>query len=288
MAKLGERPAECNDTRHPPLAYRINKIWAKIHNGIFKDGLVYQALDSRASLRALRESGKSFIRFGDAEGKLMLGGDWPTQVGSKGLAEGIRRIFEEYSSESRYLIGVANSRLKMSVEELRKINRHRIWRNSRYGLRKYLSRDTGLPFLEANLFRVGPDGLNLEEIERLWIHKEHVVLIHNHVHYHDWFQEKYPSIATHFIQIPEKNMFESLPRIQEETLDLLLKRKLNKETTAILIAAGPGGKVLNYNLCHKDADYLCYDMGNFFHMQVNRRRVMAEIERRRLVVGEKR
>jgi hypothetical protein len=279
--KLGERPAECNDTRNPSLTYRTYKIWAKIHNLLFNKGLIYRALNSNDSLEMVLQSGKSFIRFGDAESKLMIGGDWPTQTGSRDLARGIRCIFEEYSTESSYLIGVANSRLSLGVKELKKINRHRVWRNSRCCLRKYLIRDMRLPFLEANLFRVGPEGLKREEIERLWIHKEHVVLIHNHVHYLAWFQEKYPFIDTHFIHIPEKNFFKALPRIQVETLDLVRKQNLSKKTTAILISAGAGGKVLNYNLCQKDADYLCYDMGNFFHMQLNRKAVMAELERRR-------
>lgn len=280
MTKLGERPTECNDTKHPSLTYRTNKIWAKIHNWVFDQGLTYRALNSFESLETVLQSGKSFIRFGDAESKLMLGGDWPTQIGSRDLAKGIRSIFDTYSKESSYLIGIANSRLTLGVKELKKINRHRTWRNSRYCLRKYLTRDMSLPFLEANLFRVGPDGLNREAIEQLWIHKEHVVLVHNHGHYLAWFQEKYPFIDTHFIQISEKNYFETLPRIQAGILELLEKKNLSKEVTAILIAAGAGGKILNYNLCQKDADYLCYDMGNFFHMQFNRKTVLAELERR--------
>jgi hypothetical protein len=279
--KLGERPAECNDTKHPSLAYRINKIRAKIYNLIVKERLIYQALNSNDSLEIILRSGKSFIRFGDAESKLMMGGDWPTQSGSRALARGIRHIFEEYSEESRYLIGVANSRLTLNAEELKRIKRYRVWRNSRFCLRKYLNRDNHLPFLEANLFRLGPDGLKREAIEQLWIDKEHVVLIHNHLHYLSWFQEKYPSIDTHLVQIPEKNFFQTLPSVQDETLTLLQKRNLDKETTVILISAGGGGKILNYNLCQRDADYLCYDMGNFFHMQLNRKAVIAEIERRR-------
>lgn len=241
----------------------------------------YLALDSRTSLQEILRTGKSFIRFGDGEAKLMLGADWPTQLESKALAQGLYRILEDYSSDCNYLVGVANSRLTASMRELKKINRDRTWRNSRYCLRKFLIADSGLPFLEANLFRLGADGLRRDEISTLWSAKTHAIIVHNRIEYLEWFRRSYPNIEAFLVQIPDKNFFEKLPETQARILDLIDKHQLKLSPLAILISAGPGGKILNYNLCQKNANFLCYDMGNFFHMQLNRRAVVAELEKRK-------
>jgi hypothetical protein len=281
LAKLGERPAMCNDTRNPALAYRINKILAKCHGFISPGGMTYHALDSKTSLEEIRQSGKSFIRFGDAEAKLMLGGDWPTQLGSKDLAAGLYSIFENYTQQSRYWIGVANSRLTQDLSELKKRKIHRTWRNARYVLRNFLRKDNPLKYLEANLFRIGTDGLQVKEIDRLWAEKSQIILVHNHEKYLHWFRAAYPSIRAFFVQIPEKNFFQELAPTQHKIMRLIQSQGLKRTEFAILISAGAGGKVLNYNLCQKDADCLCYDMGNFFHMQLNQAAVRAELIKRR-------
>jgi hypothetical protein len=280
LGRLSERPAAPNVTQNTPLSYRLNKNLAYLHTLFFRQGLRYLALDSHASLQEIRRSGKSFIRFGDGEAKLMLGADWPTQLWSKALAEGLYRIFKDYSPSSNYLVGVANSRLTLSMRELKKINRHRTWRNARYCLRKYLQADSGLPFLEANLFRIGADELKQHEIDALWATKTHVIIIHNRPEYLEWFRHTYPQIETYLVQIPDKNFFEKLPETEAQILELTHQQHLKKETLAILIAAGPGGKILNHRLCQRSAGYLCYDMGNFFHMRLNRKLVLAELEKR--------
>jgi hypothetical protein len=238
-------------------------------------------LNSEDSLKKLTQTKKSYIRFGDAEAKLMLGGNWPTQIGSKELRQRLHLIFREYGEESAYLIGLANSRICRDREALKRIDRDRIWRNSRFLLRRILKDKQGAVFLEANMFRVGQDELSLSKIEALWNALRHVIIVHNNETSINWFRNHYPDIDTHLVKIPDKNMFSVVDETEENILNLISKHKMDQRSCAILLAAGAGGNVLNFNLCQRHGNYTCYDMGNFFHMQVNREHVLSVLEAKR-------
>jgi hypothetical protein len=272
--KLSERPLESNDVRRQPLVYRFNRIRGKLDDIIHRDAFSYNYLNSEDSLKRLIQTKKSYIRFGDAEAKLMLGGNWPTQVGSRELRQKLYLIFHDYGEESAFLIGLANSRICRNREELERIDRFNVWRNSRFLLRRILKDKRGGVFLEANMFRVGQDELSLQKIEALWSSLRHVIIVHNNENSLFWFQNRYPDIDAHLVEIPDKNMFSVVDETEEKILNLIATHKMDPRACAILMAAGAGGNVLNYNLCQRHANYLCYDMGNFFHMQVNRKQVL--------------
>lgn len=279
--KLSERPLASNEIRKQPFLYHVNRVRGQIDDIIHRDGLQYKALCSEDSFLELVNSQKSYIRFGDAEAKLMLGGNWPTQMGSKVLRNELIRIIEDYSQDSAYLVGLANSRICMEKATLQQIGRYKIWRNSRFLYRRLLKNKKEIIFLEANMFRVGPDELKLTQIETIWKSLKQVIIIHNNTRSLNWFRKQYPDIESYYIKIPDKNMFSELDDIQNTTLNLIARKKLDRQSCAILIAAGAGGNVLNYNLCHRHANYTCYDMGNFFHMQINRDHVLSVLASRK-------
>ncbi len=266
MGIHSERPAEQNDTRKAPLKYKINKIFAKIYGFIFSKAIKYNALNSEESLNYLLETEKSFVRLADGEAKLMLGGDWPTQWGGKKLAEGLWKIFEDYDENSDYVIGVGNSYLTQSVKDLKKQGLHRIWRNPRYCMRKFLIRKPLKVFIESNMFRVGPEQLPLKKIEKLWENKKDVIIVANKKRYEEWFNEKYPDKRTFFIQVPEKNAFSEKDKVKEKIYQIVENHSLKVENLAIMISMGPGGKVLIYEIV-KEKKLPCYDLGNFFYMR---------------------
>jgi hypothetical protein len=276
--KLSERPLESNEIRKQPILYRFNRIRGQIDDLLYKDAVAYHFLNSEESLTKLIRSQKSYIRFGDAEAKLMLGGNWPTQIGSRELRRKLYLIFHTYSEESPFLIGLANSRICRNREDLKRIDRDRVWRNSRFLLRRLLKHKQEAVFLEANMFRVGQDELRLQKIEALWKSLQHVIIVHNNETSLNWFRNHYPGIEAHLVKIPDKNMFAVVDQTEESILDLISKHKMDPRACAILLAAGAGGNVLNYNLCQHQANSICYDMGNFFHMQVNRKHVLSVLE----------
>jgi hypothetical protein len=265
MGIHSERPAVQNDTRKAPLKYKINKILAKIYGMIFKEGIEYKALNSEESLKYLLETEKSFVRLADGEAKLMLGGDWPTQWGSKELSDGLWKIFDEYKEDSDYVIGVGNSYLTQSVSELKKQGLHRIWRNPRYCMRKYLIRKPLKVFIESNMFRVGPEQIPLKNIEKLWEKKKDIIIVANKKQYEDWFNDKYSDKRTFFIQVPEKNAFKEKNRVKGDIYSIIEKNNLGNDL-AIMISMGPGGKVLIHEIV-KERRYYCMDLGNFFYMR---------------------
>lgn len=266
MGRHSERPKISNDTIKPSYKYKLNKILAKIYQYIYSNGMKYNALNSEESLEEIIKSGKSFMRFGDGESKLMLGGDWPTQWHSQELSDGLWAIFEEYGHNSNYLIGVGNSHLTRSVNSLKKDNKHRTWRNSLFCMRRFLVKDLSLPFIEANMLRVGPVGLQRKQISKMWQDFSQVILVQNKIEYFDWFNKEYPNKESYFVKVPDKNAFEVMHKCLDEIMKLIEIHKLRKDKLVIMVAMGPSGKVMIHKLCKEG--FCCYDMGNFFHMHL--------------------
>lgn len=276
MQIKSERPAESNDTRRPPFGYRIQKILAKIYGAFFSRGLKYNGLGPDESLEYILQSGKSFIRLADGEAKLMMGGDWPTQWGHPELRKGLWRIFEDYDHKSQYVIGVGNSKLQQSVAELRRQGRHRIWRNPRYTMRRFLEKDPTLPFIESNMFRVGPEQVDFDLISQLWNNKDHIIVVSNSEKYVEFFHKNYPGKQAYHIKSPNKNSYDEFDRMKSEVIAMVNEHQLEEKHFVVLCAAGPAGKVLMHQLCQLEKQYLCYDMGNFFHMHNQRQALETE------------
>lgn len=246
--------------------FRVNRIITNLYNMFFRDGLKYNALSSEESLKALLQSNKSLIRFGNGESEILVGLDMATQEYSKELASGLKKIVKNYNPHCNYLLALTNWNLIKSVKQLKSENRFRLWRYMRYVFWRLRINKISMPFLETDMFRVGPVGLPLKEIERLWKNKKYIIIVHNTEEYFKWFSNKYIDKTTYFIQIPDKNFFSVIKDIEQKIKETINRDNIDKDDLLILLSAGPGGKVLCYNLCQEKANYLCYDMGNFFHM----------------------
>jgi len=268
MGKKSERPKE-PIIKKKTLNYRLNRFLTNIFNFLYRKPLRYHALTAEESLQMLLRTKKSYIRLGNGESEILVGLDMATQVCDKGMKNALLEIIKNYNDDCHYLLGLTNWRLTKSVKELRstpKQSAFKIWRFMRFVFWKYGMYRITMPFLEADMFRVGRVGLKREQIYDLWKDISHIIVVHNNESCFRRFQKEQKNKNVFFIKIPDKNFFSTLPETQRKIIQLIKDNGIEKEGLVILVAAGPGAKVLCYNLCQKDADYLCYDMGNFFHM----------------------
>ncbi len=251
------------------LIFRLNRFLTNVFNFFYRGHLRYHALNAEESLKMLLKTKKSYIRFGDGESDILVGFDRATQVYDRNLRKALIKIIKDYNPYCNYLLGLSNWNLTQSVQELKATpqkRKYRMWRYMRYVFWRLGMDKIDMPFLETDMFRVGPVGLERHKIEKLWANVTNIIMIHNSEEYFRWFSKEYNSKIIYFITIPDKNFFSVLPETQEKIIRLVKDNHISKDNLVILVAAGAGAKVLCYNLCQKDDNYLCYDMGHFFHM----------------------
>jgi len=251
------------------LLYRLNKLLAGTFNLIYRKGLSYRALGSEESLELLLRTGKSYIRYGNGESEIMVGLDMGTQEYVPELRRGLIRIVKEYSDKSNYLLGLCNWNLKKSVRDLKSSPRgsqYGIWRFMRYVFFRHGFYKHDMPFLESDMFRKGPVGLEKSRIEELWKDVSNLIVVYHNRERVDRFRENQKGRNVYFVPIPDRNCFRRLGQIQAEVLGIIKKRGIDRADIAVLVSAGPTTNILCYNLCEKEDSIRCYDMGNFFYM----------------------
>lgn len=227
----------------------------------------YRFLNKEETLEFLLENRKGFIRYGDGEFSLMFGSDVGYQRYSPAINEALGRILRSYAMQSPYLLGLP-SQLKWSFSEMRRRNLLGIWKKGKILLRHYLSEDCvyGDPFL----FRSSGDPeyipLSYQTISQLWIGKC-VILVGSMV---DYFKEQrlVGAAEQYLVEAPIEDAFPKRNEIVASIRSVILKHRLTREQTVILIALGPAAKVLSYDLCHDG--WLTYDVGAYFDGQYQR------------------
>ncbi|GAB6182653.1 GT-D fold domain-containing glycosyltransferase [Thermodesulfovibrio hydrogeniphilus] len=257
-----ERPKE-PILKKKRIFYRFNKLKVIIFNLLFKRGFKYNALSAEESLDLLLKTKKSLIRFGNGESEIIVGLDMGTQEYRKELRKKLIEIWKNYSENSPYLMALTNWNLTADIKELKRRGTFGIWRFMRYLLWKYKIEKSSLPYPETDMFRASEVTLPYEKIELLWKDFQNIIMVHNSNEYFNWFKNKNLDKKVWFVKIPDKNMFDVLNEIKSKILQLINYNDLPATNTVILLAGGPGGKVLCYELIN--LGYRCYDMGNFFH-----------------------
>jgi len=263
-----ERPAEPLK-RNKTIQYRFNKVFTEIFNFFYRKGLNYHALSAEESLQMLLETKKSLIRFGNGESEIMVGSGMGTQEYHRDLRKGLIEIIKDYSPRSNYLLALTNWQLRKSVDELKATpgkKAYYIWRFMRYLYWRLGMEKIDMPFLEADMFRIGPVGLKKEEIKKLWQNISNLIVVYNSKRHCELFRKDHAGKNIFFVQIPDKNFFYVIYQTYNEIMDIIGKYHINKRDLAVLVAGGPAGKVLCYYICQKYDNILAFDMGNFFHM----------------------
>ena len=123
-----------------------------------------------------------------------------------------------------------------------------------------------MPFLEADMFRVGEVSLAREQIELLWSDVSNIIIVYNNESKYNSFKYANSGKNIYFVKIPDKNFYRVLPETQKKIIMILEENDIESKDTAVLVSAGPGANVLCYNLCREYRSLRCYDTGNFIHM----------------------
>lgn len=233
------------------------KIWIKVIFNYFKSfkKLKCFILNTNDTLDLQLKTKKSLIRFGDGEFNLLNGKDVHYQKYSFELAEELKKILIEYSTESKYIVAVPYYYFSNSNLVLKNRLLISCWSVPKNTFKKVMKKN--IPYGDAFLF--SKTNKELKIYEQLWENYANIIFVHN--------DEKYSkSINTKefqqlfFVKVPSKNTYEKIHEIQYDIEKKFIQYHLQKKDSIILISAGPAAKVLAYNLSKKD--YLCIDTGH--------------------------
>jgi hypothetical protein len=247
------------------LYFRFNRVVTNLFNFFYRKGLKYHALNSEESLQLLLKSKKTYIRFGNGESEILVGLDMATQIYDKCLQGALVKITKDYGPNCNYLLGLTNWNLTQSVKDLKTLRKFKIWRFMRYIFFKLEINKIDMPFLETDMFRSEAIGLPIKKIELLWKDTSNIIMVHNTEKYFRCFSKEYKDKHIYFVKIPDKNFFSVLSETQDKIIKIINDNNIYKNDLIVMVSAGPGANVLCYNLCQKNENILCYDMGNFFH-----------------------
>jgi hypothetical protein len=211
---------------------------------------------------ALRESGKSLVRFGDGEALALLGKPIWFQRPDATLRSGLFEAFFGLSRDVPYSIAISGHALR-SVDDLRSGSYDvggsiawKMWRKLR-GL-ETLARhlDPGREVYDMFPLREGRD-----DPRPLWMDDEAVVLVSNELaHSRLLAQDVFEGRTVHHVPVPERQVMDVFEATCWAINSLFVGRGL-PTTTPILIAAGPAAKLvaMRFAWTHR-----AYDLGAVF------------------------
>ena len=216
-----------------------------------------QVMDREESVKAIYYKKKSLIRLGDAEFRMMINkkGLSYQEYNSK-LRDELKQIIKRYKQKDpNYILCVPYEPFTKEAKWMFKKENYKylmcfgIYRfYFRYFMPKHNKYGCSFLFIQENE----------KNYHRLWQESKNVIFIHNDPKWAEVFKKKY-DINTIFIEIPNKNCYSHIEKIQKK-----IEKKINeikKEGSySVIISAGPAAKVLVYRLAEKGI--LSYDVGH--------------------------
>lgn len=197
---------------------------------------------------------KSFIRYGDGEFDIIEGKSIHYQEYDPNLAKCLDKIIHEYldnSDECNYLVGMPREYFnRKGLFMLHSRQLMSCWSHARYFFKK--NYDVDVQYGNAHLFAKGNEII----YEKIWKESplKKIVFVHNDRKWAERFENQY-KIRCEYVGIPKENAYMSLDDIYKNII-----KYSDKETTMILISAGPCGKVLTYLLSKEG--YWAIDTGH--------------------------
>ena len=243
------------------LMHLMNRVFALLHSAALDDGPKHgQFLSGEDSLEILLSSKKSLIRWGDGESTVLGGGSLYFQQNTWGLFSELKKISRAYDSKSPYLIAMPNDFLSQSRDELKKENKYRLWRFTRYIYDIYFG-GKDCTYLDSFIFRENSKISN-DRIKKLWENESNIVFVHNNYKYFTDFRQSNGDKKVSFVQISASNTYRQRQQVVSEVVSYITDSNTNKSDTCVLVSAGPAGKVFTHDLCLMG--YRVLDMGHYF------------------------
>jgi hypothetical protein len=243
------------------LFFILNKLFSFLYSLISdkkkKKGIF---LNQKETLNELLKTNKSFIRWGDGESKILIGGDLYFQSNSLSLFFEFIKIIKTYSSNSKFLIAMPNIFLNSTKYELLNKQKYKTWKLTRYIYEWYfINKESKI--LSAFIFRENSELTN-QDIFKLWEKEEYIFFIHNNYKYYIDFCKKFSDKTVFFIEVTSANSFNKSNEILVSIINKIKDFSIENDNVCVLISSGPAAKPIVCRLTNMNIRAL--DTGHYF------------------------
>lgn len=248
------------DKREEDIVYLTNKILDDIqYEYDLDDGITqrFKILDSEASLELIMKTGKSFVRTGDGEIKILMGIDQPFQKYSASLSDGLAELLSEKRDD--LLVGINRNYFVPGYIN----NYSSFFRRHAYDYRQYYKKvcNTDITYIDSTLtsYLLGDHASETsvsryERWKEAFTDRDIVIVCGEGVLKSLDFDVFERAKSKKYIYGPSKNAWEERGYLVEE-----IRKKVNKDQLLIFIL-GMAGKVLTAELSKEG--YICWDVGH--------------------------
>jgi hypothetical protein len=205
------------------------------------------------------KKGKSFIRLNDGEFHLMNGGSLAYQPYRKGIESSLRQLVREYSGESPYIIGLPQTCMNKTNEDLQQENKKYVWLPAKTMYR--LSFPKNVKYGDGHAFYM--DGFFAKNLEPALLDK-HLLVVTNKQSIEAFKNNKaIPFTKVSFVETPSWESYSKYDQIYSDTL-AMIQTIPQEEKVAIVFSTGPASKILVYEF--SKMGYASYDIGKGFEV----------------------
>lgn len=248
------------DKREEDIVYLTNKILDDVqYEYELNDGITekFKILDSEASFDLIMQTGKSFVRTGDGEIKILMGIDQPFQKYSLSLSQGLARLLSEKRDD--LLVGINRNYFVPGYIS----NYSPFFRRYAYDYRQYYKKicNTNITYIDSTLtgYILGDHNSDIvisrfKRWKEAFIDKEIVIVCGESVLKKLEFDIFENARSRRYIYGPSKNAWEERDYLVKE-----IHKNVNKNQLIIFIL-GMAGKVLTSELTEEG--YTCWDVGH--------------------------
>lgn len=213
-------------------------------------------------VNSLLESGKSLLRWGDGETRVLLGGDIAFQRSEPGLRRALLAILTSPPDESRFELALPHQPF-LPEPAFRALKRPRLWRETRRTLPLLVDPRwiTTQRVIESNAFRTSSEtplderpldpGPLIRQTECFVLVGPEKVI--------DRIRTAFPGHEIHAIRVPPRNAYRAIDGIIAG-LDRLYASSSFDGRTPTIVSAGPAGKVIVHARAER---WTLYDLGHF-------------------------
>jgi hypothetical protein len=242
---------EGNDPRY--LAnLAVNKLRSRRH----PEGLGLKIMSPKETLNAIVKSKKSFIRWGDADARLILMGNIYYQTATSKVKKELVDMVTSYTPNSPFILCIP-SKVNLHDKDMTQKDRetYAICKNV---LRKYAKKNQ----VYGDHLMFYTMSLSHSEIAKLWKNTPNLVIVHFDQSIFKKFSRMNKGKKCFFIKVPEKNTFFEQRRVISEIEEIYRKNGLNSKNAKVLLSAGSGARAIIKKISEKG--YIAYDMGTYF------------------------
>lgn len=232
-------------------------IWSRVLVDYFASfaPIAIKILNSEETVAYAAEKRISLIRFGDGEFNILNGKDVHYQVFDQCLQAEMKQIVQSYDADSPYLLCMPHRYFSKNNLVLNKRVLVSCWSTPKR-MFKTMCNPNAI-YGDAFVFAKNNRGF----YGRIWKDYTSIVMLH---HDKKYFAQAYDDSYQkgYFIQVPVRDSYSRIDALEQDILQVFQANGLAKNSTAVLMSAGPAAKVLAYRLSQRG--YIVIDCGHLW------------------------